>query len=245
MAKTAFITGAMGGIGHAMCKTFRAAGYFVIGSDLSKRHENLDVYIEMDLERLCQDEGYRKDMIQHIRTHLRDDTLNVLINNAAVQILGSCEDLTYANWHQTLNVNLVAPFLLTQNLLPQLEQATGSVINIGSIHSTQTKPGLVCYATSKAAIVGLTRAMAVDLGPRLRVNAINPAATTTPMLMAGFKGKPKEFAELGKMHPLQRIAQPEEVATVALFLASDASSFMTGCALAVDGGISSRLHDPV
>jgi NAD(P)-dependent dehydrogenase (short-subunit alcohol dehydrogenase family) len=102
----------------------------------------------------------------------------------------------------------------------------------------------VCYATSKAALVGLTRALAVDLGSRVRVNAINPAAVATPMLLDGFKGKEALYAALGGMHPLGRIAEPAEIAQVALFLASRKAAFITGAAFDVDGGILSRLHDP-
>ena len=136
-------------------------------------------------------------------------------------------------------------FLLIQGLLPELQQVEGSVVNIASIHATNTKPEFVCYATSKTALIGLTRSLAIDLGNKVRINAICPAATATPMLMAGFKGKGGEFQQLSQMHPLERIAQPEEVARVGLFLASPQASFITGASLKVDGGIGVRLHDPV
>ena len=87
--------------------------------------------------------------------------------------------------------------------------------------------------------------MAVDLGPRVRVNAICPGATATPMLLAGFEGEEESFQQLSKMHPLERIAEPEEIAQTALFLVSWQASFITGAALSIDGGISARLHDPV
>ena len=93
-------------------------------------------------------------------------------------------------------------------------------------------------------MVGLTRSMAVDLGPRIRVNAINPR-NSNPMLLAGFEGKEKEYAELSKMHPLERIAEPKEIAQAAVFLASQQSTFITGASLDIDGGISQRLHDPL
>jgi NAD(P)-dependent dehydrogenase (short-subunit alcohol dehydrogenase family) len=87
--------------------------------------------------------------------------------------------------------------------------------------------------------------MAVDLGPRVRINAISPAATATPMLLAGFEGKSAELDELAKKHPLERIAQPWEVAKTALFLASPDAAFISGATLNIDGGIGGRLHDPV
>ncbi|MFN6000135.1 MAG: SDR family NAD(P)-dependent oxidoreductase, partial [Dolichospermum sp.] len=116
---------------------------------------------------------------------------------------------------------------------------------ISSVHAISTKPGFVCYATSKSALVGMTKAMAVDLGADLRINAICPGATATPMLLAGFEGKEEEFQQLSNMHPLERIAQPDEIASVALFLVSQEASFITGASLSVDGGIGIRLHDPV
>ena len=148
------------------------------------------------------------------------------------------------DWHDTLDVNLLAPFLLTQALLNNLERGNGSVVNISSVHARATKPGFVCYATSKAALAGLTRALAVDLGSRVRVNSINPAAVITPMLLEGFKGRDDQYAELAKMHPLGRIAEPSEIAQMAVFLASNKASFISGTAFNVDGGILSRLHDP-
>jgi NAD(P)-dependent dehydrogenase (short-subunit alcohol dehydrogenase family) len=168
-----------------------------------------------------------------------------LINNAAVQILKPSGQLTLDDWQHTLNINLLAPFLLAQALLPELEKAKGSVINIASVHAVATKPEFVCYATSKAALVGLTKSMAVDLGPRVRINAICPAAVATPMLRAGFEGRKDAFEELSRMHPLGRVASPDEIAGVALFLASSQAGFITGTSIYVDGGICSRLHDPV
>ena len=117
------------------------------------------------------------------------------------------------------------------------------MVNVASIHANLTKPGFVAYATSKAALVGLTRSMAVDLGRRVRVNAVLPAATATPMLTAGLGGA-AELEALGAMHPLGRIARPEEIAAAVVYLASEAASFVTGTVLAVDGGVGARLHDP-
>ena len=154
------------------------------------------------------------------------------------------ETLTISDWTETLEVNLLAPFLLSQALLPELESAHGCIINISSIHAMLSKPSFTCYATSKAALSGLTRCMAVELGGRVRVNAIAPAAVATPMLREGFRGRSEDYARLGEMHPLGRIADPREVAAAALFLCSPGSSFVNGAVLNVDGGISARLHDP-
>jgi len=173
------------------------------------------------------------------------DGLHVLVNNAAVQVLGGVEDLTISDWYRTLDINVLVPFALTKGLLAQLDSAGGCVINISSIHARLTKAGFVAYATSKAALSGMTRAMAVDLGSRVRVNAIEPAAIETPMLEAGFEGKPEQFVHLQASHPQGRIGTPEEVAALALSVASGELQFLHGACIGLDGGISGRLHDPV
>lgn len=245
MSQAVLITGANGGIGQALCRTFKEAGYLVLASDRVTGSCVCDIFIQADLEILCSDNNYRENILHQVRTHLPKEGLFGLINNAAIQILGKTEEIQVENWHKTLDINLVAPFILIQGLLPELTQAKGSIVNIASVHAISTKPGFVCYATSKSALVGLTKAMAVDLGAAVRINAICPAATATPMLMAGFEGKEEEFRNLSQMHPLERIAEPEEIARVALFLLSPQASFITGASLNVDGGIGVRLHDPV
>ncbi|UFP95980.1 SDR family NAD(P)-dependent oxidoreductase [Gloeobacter morelensis] len=238
------ITGANGGIGQALCRVFLEADYKVIASDCSEARCPCDAFVRFDVMRVCQDEDYRAGVLQKVREVLGDQPLSALINNAAVQILGRTEQITASHWHRTLQTNLIGPFLLAQGLLQELERACGSVINIASVHARATKPGFVCYATSKAALVGLTQAMAVDLGGRVRVNAISPAATATPMLLAGFAGNEASLRQLAAMHPTGRIAEPEEVAHLALFLASGRAGSITGASLAIDGGIAVRLHDP-
>lgn len=243
--KTALITGALGGIGQALCTEFKRAGYFVIGTDKRAGQCACDAFINIDIRELYTREDRRKSLVDEVRGIIGQNGLKVLVNNAATQILNRTDDIKISDWDDTLQTNLIAPFLMLQSFLPDLEKAKGSVVNIASIHSELTKPRFVCYATSKAALVGMTRALAVDLGARIRVNAISPAATATPMLLAGFEGKSKEFDELAKNHPLERIAQPWEVAKTAIFLASEDAAFITGACLHIDGGIAGRLHDPV
>lgn len=227
-----------------MCTALGAAGYRVIGCDVRDAKPDCDVFVRLELRDLCAGAPARQAVVGRLRAALAGDGLNVLVNNAAIQLLGSTETLTTDGWRETLDVNLLAPFLLAQGLLPELERVRGSVVNVSSVHAVLTKPGFVAYATSKAALVGLTRSMAVDLGSRVRVNAVLPAATATPMLLAGLPGQAALDA-LGAMHPSGRIAQPDEVAAAIVYLASDAASFVTGTALAVDGGVGARLHDPV
>jgi NAD(P)-dependent dehydrogenase (short-subunit alcohol dehydrogenase family) len=242
----AVITGAAGGIGQALVRVFAAAGYKVIATDCMRRPTGLPCtdYIEADLHQSVLDEGYADTLFQRIRAQLPSGGLHALVNNAALQRLGGVDDLTRDDWQRSLNVNVLAPFLWAQALLPALECGQGSIVNISSIHARLTKRNFVAYASSKAALSGMTRAMAVDLGSRVRVNAIEPAAIGTEMLKAGFDGKPELFAQLEQCHPAGRIGRPEEVAACALALVAGDMRFMHGACIALDGGIGARLFDP-
>ena len=245
-AKTAVVTGAAGGIGRALCEAFTADGYAVVATDTSEDPGvACDTYLQSDLEELCElDNTAGAPLVRQIVAALDGNGLQVLVNNAALQVLDSTAQLRPADFRRSLSVNVVAPFLLVQGLLNELERAQGSVVNIASVHAHATKPGFAAYATSKAALTGLTRALAVDLGGRVRVNSISPAATLTPMLRAGFAADPDKLEQLGAFHPAGRVATAEEIAHAAVFLAARKSGFVTGSELLVDGGILSRLHDP-
>jgi len=238
----AVVTGATGGIGRAIGAVFTNAGFRVIGLDC---REGVDLPYEVIPFDVC--DFAEADACEETRARIEEVTkgcLDVLVNNAAVQIKSPIEAVTSADWAVTLQTNLLAPFWATRRLLPLLRSARGSVVNIASIHALATKPGFTLYSTSKGALVSLTRALALELAPEVRVNAVLPAATDTAMLRAGLEGSENLLEALGEYHPLGRIAQPEEVARVALFLASSESTFVTGAELRVDGGIGARLHDP-
>ncbi len=243
---TVLITGAAGGIGQALVREFQAAGYQVVATDLVPQPLAWPgvTYFQADLARTVVDEAYAATVFARVRKHLAGQGLKVLVNNAAVQILGGMEQLTRQDWNQTLRVNVLAPFFWTQALLPELEAGRGSVLNISSIHARLTKRDFVAYATSKAALSGMTRALAVDLGPRVRVNAIEPAAIETDMLKAGFAEQPERFRRLEGCHPRQRIGQPEEVARLALAIVGGRMGFLHGACIGLDGGIAARLFDP-
>jgi NAD(P)-dependent dehydrogenase (short-subunit alcohol dehydrogenase family) len=244
-ARTAVITGAAGGIGHELVSAFRAAGYRVVAVDVRDVPAPADAVVSIDMDRYCRDDDFRERANAALLEAIGSPTLDVLVNNAAVQILGEVHSLTLADWQTTLNVNLLTPFLFTQLLLAQLTAARGSVVNIASVHATLTKPNFVCYATSKAALAGLTRSMAVELGARVRVNALCPGAVSTPMLKEGFADRPELLAELAALHPVGRIGESGEIAQLAVFLASEQARFINGALVEIDGGISSRLFDPM
>ena len=240
------VTGAAGSIGKAMAKTFYNAGYFVVATDILDRPNDVTCskFQRVDLERFVSNESYARGMCNELRDLMPSSGLDVLINNAAIQILGGLDTLRRAEWQQTLNVNLLAPFYLAQEFLPDLEAKNGCVVNVSSIHAKETKPDFVAYATSKAALSGMTRAMAVDLGSRVRVNAIEPAAIDTPMLHDGFRNNPRGMQDLKRFHPVGSIGQPDQVAQLTLTLASESMQFLHGTCIPFDGGISAKLPDP-
>jgi len=242
MAKKVLITGVLGGIGSALAVAFRENGFYVYGMDvLPDTQNNCNEFFQFDLNQFVLDENYKKEWTDFFQKNIPD--LDVLINNAAVQILGSLGDIQLKDWQQTMNVNLTGPMLLSQVFLKPLEKSNGCIINIGSIHQQLTKPNFVSYATSKSALIGLTKALAVDLEGKVRVNAISPAAIETAMLRAGFDNDESALDELRKIHPVQRIGYPADVAKLALFLASENTGFIHGANLQLDGGISSVLKD--
>lgn len=242
------ITGALGGIGAALCDAFERAGYFVVSTDvLDAKHESESrYYIQCDLSRLADEDNYAAEFASIVRTKLkaRNKKLRVLINNAAIQILGSTSEVTREDWCKTISVNVTAPLFLVKSFLPELEETKGLVLNISSIHSRLTKKNFLSYAVSKSALTALTRALSVDLGNSVRVNSIEPAAIETSMLVAGFENNPDGLSDLAGFHPQQRIGKPEEVANLAVLMASPKIDFLHGASISMDGGISNRLFDP-
>jgi NAD(P)-dependent dehydrogenase (short-subunit alcohol dehydrogenase family) len=242
MQKAVVITGVLGGIGTGLAKTFNEAGYTVIGMDIKNTPSPYShIFVQFDLNEYCNNAGYKAKMETYFDEIIPD--LYVLINNAAVQILGGVEQIHVQDFNHTLNVNLTGPLLLSQYFLSRLEKSKGSIINIASIHHQLTKKRFISYATSKSALVGLTKAMSVDLQGRVRVNAISPAAIDTQMLRDGFDNDEAKVQQLNEIHPSQRIGKPAEVSKLALLLAEDALGFINGANIQIDGGISNVLKD--
>jgi len=239
----ALITGACGGIGQALCDVFDEAGYSILAVDCRPEASFRHLLINFDITGLCSG-GKETDHFLDQVNQITGGTLDVLVNNAAVQIVKPFTHLTDQDWRATMETNLLAPFWLIRLFYPQLKAAHGTVVNISSIHANLTKRNFTAYATSKGALVSMTKALALELAPEVRINAILPAATDTPMLREGFVGNPEGFSALEHYHPLGRIAGAREIADAALFLASRHSAFITGSILRVDGGINSCLSDP-
>jgi NAD(P)-dependent dehydrogenase (short-subunit alcohol dehydrogenase family) len=240
------ITGACGGIGRALVRAYGEAGYFVLATDSQDALPEFSEvkFFKIDLRETVTDITVRERCLAELRTELVGYQLIALVNNAAEQIVKPIEEVTFEDWNSVLSVNLLAPFFWTQYFLDLLEISSGSVLNISSIHARQTKKDFSVYATSKAALSGLTRLMSIELGNRIRVNAIEPAAISTQMLEAGFENSPLERKKLDAYHPTKRIGTTDEVAQVALFITSEKCRFLNGASIAVDGGIGNLLHDP-
>lgn len=240
--KTVIITGVLGGIGSQLAKTFQENNYEVIGLDLKQSASPYcDKFFKFDLHQYCSNNAYKQDMDALFDREVPE--LFVLINNAAVQILSSLAEINLADWNHTLNVNLTGPLLLSQFFLSRLKESKGCIINIASIHHQLTKKRFVAYATSKSALVGLTKALSVDLQGSVRVNTISPAAIDTQMLRDGFDNDEDKVQMLNEIHPSQRIGKPQEVSQLALLLAENKLGFINGANLSIDGGISNVLKD--
>ena len=170
--------------------------------------------------------------------------IDVLVNSAGVRLSGNLDTTSMNDWSYHFNNNVTGTFLACKYTLPLLKKSDkSSIINLASINSIRGVKNMLAYATSKSAIVSFTASLALDLSKHnIRVNAVAPGAIDTPML-ASFK-KDLTLKEYQKRmrdnHPIGRIGKPEEVASVIYFLASEASSFMTGLTIPVDGGRSIR-----
>jgi NAD(P)-dependent dehydrogenase (short-subunit alcohol dehydrogenase family) len=243
LEKAVIITGSAGGIGSAIVRAFREAGILTIGLDQS-RETLSDHFIEVDLQELVNSAAEQTRLQAALANLLDGMGLAGLINNAACQVIGCTDKISVSDFRRSLDINTTAPFLLTQLCLEPLERSHGTIVNISSIHAQLTKPGFVAYATSKGALETLTRALAVDLGSRIRVMGIAPAAINTAMLRDGFRDHPELLQQLAEFHPTYSIGEPADIAHLCRFLLLEAPDFLNGSVIPMDGGIGSKLHDP-
>ena len=239
--KIVLITGAESGIGKSTSKIFLNNNFRVIGTSLKN---NKDKYIK-DFDNYQIDitnNNEWRDLASIIRK--KYTKIDVLVNSAGVRLSGNLETTSMNDWSYHFNNNVTGTFLACKYTLPLLKKSNkSSIINLASINSIRGVKNMLAYATSKSAIVSFTASLALDLSKHnIRVNAVAPGAIDTPML-ASFK-KDLTLKEYQKRmrdnHPIGRIGKPEEVASVIYFLASEASSFMTGLTIPVDGGRSIR-----
>ena len=239
--KTAIITGGGSGIGKAIAAAFVSEGaqVMICGRDRGKL-ELAASGLGTGCTPIAADVGDPKD-IEHLASAAAGQfqRIDILVNNAGVLLPGNAESVTDQQWQQTFDVNVRAVWLLSRAVLPHMRAAGGgSIINIGSVLSFLGARNRVAYAASKGAVLAMTRAMAVDhAGEKIRVNCICPGIVETEMVAAFAVGEAARKQRLA-LHPMGRFGQPEDVAGLAVFLASDAASWITGAAYTVDGGYS-------
>lgn len=245
-AKVAIVTGASSGIGRAIACLFAAEGARVVVA--ARRSELLNGLVDeiaakggtaFALAGDVTDESYAQALVFEATS--RFGGLDIAVNNAGgLGPMGPTPDVTRDAWDGTIATNLTSAFLGAKYQLPaMLERGAGSMIFVSSfVGYTAAMPGAATYAASKAGMVGLMKALAVEYGPQgIRVNALLPGGTQTAAADA-MADTEEMKAFVRNMHALKRIAEPEEQARAALFLASDAASFVTGSAMLVDGGVS-------
>lgn len=239
--KTLILTGASRGIGHATVKRFSTAGWRVITCSRQPFPEDCpwdagpEDHIVVDLA--SSDDTHKAIDVMREKLKAQGSRLDALVNNAAIspKLAGGARmnsiDTSEDDWKTVFQINFFAPIMLARGLLDELKAAKGAVVNVTSIAGSKVHPFAgAAYSTSKAALASLTREMAHDFGPHgVRVNAISPGEIETSILSPGTE---KIIPQI----PLHRLGQPEEVAKAIYFLCTDASSYVSGAELHINGG---------
>lgn len=239
--KVAIVTGSTSGMGRATAVLFAREGAKVVvtGRSEARAKEVVDQikaegfeasYVIVDMT----DINSIKNIVD--TTLKLYGTVDILMNNAGMLSTTPLLDVTMKEWTDVFNVNVVTPLYLTQLVAPVMKaKGKGVIINVGSVAGAHAHHGMAAYVTSKHALSGLTKSMAWELGPDIRVNGILPGAIHTAMLDS--VGGVAAVSGMVEVTPLKKVGASEEISTAALFLASDDSSFVTGQLIRVDGGI--------
>lgn len=244
--KAAIVTGGAMGIGKAVAKLLAERGANVLIVDLAEEKAAETVseiraeggtayYFKADISIKSDCDNAVKKAIELF------GKLDVLSNNAGIQLYGTVESTSEEEWDKVMNVNLKSVYLMCNQAIPHLKRTKGAIINMSSVQAFATQRNVAAYTTSKHALIGLTKSMAIDFArDGIRVNCVAPGTVNTPMLeyAAALDPNPDSVYEAcGNMHPLGRIARAEEVAEVVAFLASEKASFVTGSCYLADGGL--------
>lgn len=238
--KVAVVTGAAMGIGAATATLLSSLGASVVLVDRAPAtlagSDGPNVVVRADVATAAGAAAAATAAID------RFGGIDILVNAAGIQRYGDALTTDEQDWDEVMAVNVKSIFLTAKACLPSLIERKGTIVNVGSVQSVGAFRGAVAYVTSKAAVANLTRALAADFAPDVRVNAVGPGSVDTPMLRNAAAelaaDDPDEaLRSWGSLHPLARIAQPDEVAEAIAFLAGPRSSFVTGSLLMVDGGM--------
>ncbi|GAA0863224.1 elongation factor P 5-aminopentanone reductase [Paraclostridium tenue] len=239
--KTALVTGASRGIGKAIATLFAENGYNVLINYNNSEQEALDLYNELKSRGFSVD-TYKADVSKKEEVNLmvnycigQFEGIDVLVNNAGISKTNLFTDISYEEWDEVISTNLNSVFYVTKKALQyMIPQMSGKIINISSIWGMVGGSYEVHYSTSKAAIIGMSKALAKELGPsNIQVNCIAPGVIQTDML-----DNIEDYAleALRQETPLMRLGTAEDIANCALFLASDKSNFITGQVISPNGG---------
>ncbi|MFK4083196.1 SDR family NAD(P)-dependent oxidoreductase [Kribbella sp. NPDC020789] len=241
------VTGAARGIGRAVAEKAAAEGAAVglidvLAGELATTTADLQA---TGARAACvvgdvTNEASVADAVAQLAAELGPAT--VLVNNAGKNAYADATRMTVAEWDSVFDVDLKGAWLMARQVLPaMIENHHGAIVNIASIHATLTTAGMFPYAAAKSGLVGLTRSLALDVGPHnIRVNAVSPGYTATDLLEEFFTTFPHERDRATAVHPLGRIGTPADIAEVVCFLASPAAAFVTGANWPVDGGLTAR-----
>jgi 3-oxoacyl-[acyl-carrier protein] reductase len=239
--KIAIVTGAGQGIGLGIAKKLAQEGCNVVVADLNEESANLAAkeLTALGVKTLAvKCDVSSKPDVDSMAAKVKQTfgSVDILVNNAGIYPFKAFAEMTEADWDKILNINLKGNYMVTQATLGLLKDS-GKIISISSVASMLGMSGLSAYCASKAGINGLTRALAIELAPRkITVNAIAPGAVNTPGAAAPDEVKQQTLAAI----PLKRMGEPEDIANLVAFLASDEASYITGQVIAVDGGWSAQ-----
>lgn len=243
--KIAIVTGAASGIGRATAQRFAQEGAKVVVADIDRDGGEATVahitaaggaaaFIHTDV---AQEDNLRAMVDFAVSTY---GGLDILHNNAYWTVAQTAEDTTPENWQHTLDVTLRPVWLATKIAVPHLRnQGGGVVLNTGSVHGIVGLTGYIAYQASKGGMIALTRSLALELAPDIRVVTLLPGAIDTPAVRISDEESSSLDSFIEKI-PLKRLGTPEEVANVALFCVSDEAAYMTGTSIVVDGGYTSH-----
>ena len=238
--KVALVTGAARGIGNAIARLFAEKGADIILVDILDEVREASVSISKFGRKglpLVADISATENVKRAVEAGIREfGKIDILVNNAGVVYLDDAENLPEVQWDRTIAVNLKAPFIMAQTVGREMIKRTGGkIINIASQTGIVAVDKHVAYCTSKAGIIGLTKVLALEWAEfKINVNAISPTVVLTELGKKAWGGEVGEAMK--KKIPVQRFGYPEEIAAVALFLASDAANMITGENIVIDGG---------